>query len=178
MKTLTSDAHKKIIVLMLIVLGFANVVVWGGNAYKYLPTKTLYSSGVFFSTDGILVRFSDRLTLKSKDFNYSIKYSWAGKNNSMQEVGVASFGLRGDVVFEVNKSSSFGSNILNELDLDEDIIFNRTYMQSGVAKLSVLPLLGEFKGICYYLVNSKKVYCGTEKSRQIIVNNYKSGIGN
>ncbi|MNW13438.1 hypothetical protein D3C71_2113930 [compost metagenome] len=61
----------------------------------------------------------------------------------------------------VTDSSSFGPPLLTELELHEDFLFGRAYMQSGQAVISLVPLTGRFEAICYYLIFAKRVYCGT-----------------
>lgn len=156
------------VIAMLFILVASNVVVWGG-VVKVRPTGSLYSSGVLFSSDGAAINFSDRLDFKKNTFTYSVKYTWNGKVNSMQEVGTFDNDLLGGINIEVSKSSSFGSNLLNELDLDDDAIFNRSYMQSGRAKLFALRLPDEFGNYCYYLMFSEKIFCGAKKLYRLSV---------
>lgn len=152
-------------IVLLATLGLANFFVWGCKLVAETPVGSLYSSGTAFSTDGTVLTFYDKVTFKEDTFSFSTKYRWNDKSNTLQEFGSTSRGLWGDYLLAVHDSTTYGSSLLTELDLDEDFLFSRGYMQSAQAKLSLIPLFGEYAGICYYMIYERRVYCGTNTSR-------------
>lgn len=160
-------SQKQRLVALLLTLGLVNAAVWGSRGVTGTLTKNLYSSGLAFSSDGTPLKFSDKLQFKGAQFNFSVKYTWNNKTNTMQETGTARHGLWGEWLLVAKSSSSFGPSLLAELDLDEDLLFARSYMQSGHATLNALPLPGDFAGRCYYLIFMKKVYCGTSSANPL-----------
>lgn len=142
------------------VLVVANVMLWATYISPPLLPGSLYSLGVAFKADGSDLTFSDKLMFGDDRVNYAIKVNWDGKSNTMQEAGVASRGLRGQVDVLLKDVTSFGPSLLSEGVLEEEFAFNRSYMQGGHAQLSLLPLSGDFQDLCFYLIYLKKVYCG------------------
>jgi len=161
MRVFTEASQKQRLVALLLFLGLGNIVAWGSKVVTGTSTKNLYSSGLAFSSDGTPLRFSNKLQLKGTTFNYSVKYSWNNKINIMQETGTARRGLLGDWFLTVKTSSSIGPSMLAELELDDDLLFARSYMQSGHATINALTLPGDLAASCYYLIHMQKTYCGS-----------------
>lgn len=145
----------------MIILGVANLLAWGNKLLTTQEPNNLYSSGMTFGADGTTLNFTNKLEFSADKFIFSNKYSWNNKNNTFIETGDVRHGLWGQQVLAVTKSSSFGPPLLAELELDEDFLFGRAYMQTGQAVINIVPLTGDFEGVCYYLIFAKRAYCGT-----------------
>lgn len=165
MKLITGLPQKTILATLLVILGSMNVLVWGVKLYSSAPSLSRYSSGTAFSRDGTILSFTDKFEVNAKNFSFVVRYNWNDKSNTMQETGRASYSLLGKWDLAVEDSSSVGISLLADMDLEEDFLFGRNYMQSGSAVISVLPISGEFEGLCYYVLFVKKVYCGAKKLR-------------
>lgn len=151
--------------ILLIVLLLANLFVWGGKHLQGFPDGALYSTGNAFSADGKLLIFADRLQFKGGHFSYGLKVNWDDKTNLMQEAGLASRGIRGELKVELRDSASFGSPILGIVELDDELSFGRSYLQSRHANMSMLPLSGEFEKNCYYMLYTQRTFCGSTTQR-------------
>jgi hypothetical protein len=161
MKNITNPNQTKVIIILIIIFSLMNITLWGQKLLGGFP-DSLYSSGIAFSSDGTALKFSDRFAFQDKHFNFSVKYNWNNKTNTMQETGIATHDLFGGLNIAIDDSSSFGSSLLGDIELDEELLFGRSYMQSGRANISVIPLSGsgEFDKLCYYLLFLERVYCG------------------
>jgi hypothetical protein len=160
MKVMMKKNKRILVALLLIGLGSGNLLVWGCKVFKGFPVGDLYSSGEVFGVNGTVVGFSDKLKFKGDNFSLSAKYNWQDKSNAVQETGTASQGLWGQWLIDIKDSSSFGPSLLGSLELDDDFLFTRSYLQAGAARISLLPMPGEFEKNCYYFLFSKEVHCG------------------
>lgn len=163
MKFLANLTQKQYLLVALFFLAVGNLLVWGIRVVESVPSNPLYSTGTTFASDGTVLSLADKLEFKGDHVNYTLKIKWNDQNNSMQESGIATHGLRGELNIDIQKSSSFGPSILTALDLDDELFFSRAYMQHGHARVSLLSLPGEFKKKCYYFLFTKKIYCGSSK---------------
>ncbi|QXH74832.1 hypothetical protein KSS92_10155 [Pseudomonas atacamensis] len=148
------------LILLALLLAAANLLLWGGILLKSFPVGSLYSSGTTFAADGLEINFTDQVLLKHPRINYTIKMRWDGKSNIMQETGSMTYGLRGQLLLSLNDARNVGPSLLSEFDLEDDLAFNRIYVNSGKAVLSVIPISGDFEGLCYYIIHLNKVHCG------------------
>lgn len=167
MNLLADVSQKHRLAALLLTLGLLNALVWGTRSVADQSPVNYYSTGTAFSSDGTVLRFSDKFQMKAKAFSFSAKYIWNNKINTMQEIGTTQRGLWGDVQLTVNSTSSFGPSLLGEVELDDELLLTRSYMQSGQATMNILPLTGDFAGLCYYLIYMHKVYCGTNNANPL-----------
>ena len=149
--------------LLVIILGGANVFVWGEKGLAKFPEGILYSTGTAFSLNGAALKMSDKLTFSEEHFSYSVKVDWDNKTNLMQEVGIAKRGVRGEYDVVLDSSSSFGPSVLAEGLLDDYLSFRRSYLQTHRAKIRLLPLSGEYQGLCYLFLHMQKLSCGSSR---------------
>jgi hypothetical protein len=149
------------LILLSFALVVANLLVWGNTLLRGFPSGSLYSAGTTFAADGMEINFTDQVLLKHSRVNYTIKVRWGDKNNIMQETGSMSRGVRGQMLLSLNDARSIGPSLLSEFKLEDDLAFNRIYVNSGAAVLNVIPISGDFKGLCYYIIYFNSVHCGT-----------------
>lgn len=154
--------QSKVSRLMLLVCALmaANLLIWGEILLRGFPVGSLYSSGTTFAADGVEINFTDQVLLKYPRVSYTVKMRWDGKSNIMQETGNMSYGWRGQLLLSLNDARNVGPSLLSEFDLEDDLAFNRIYINSGKAVLSVIPIPGDFEGLCYYIIHLSKVHCG------------------
>jgi hypothetical protein len=148
------------LIIFALALVAANFILWSSVLLKSFPVGSLYSSGTTFTADGMEINFTDQVLVKHSRVNYTIKMRWDGKSNIMQETGSMSYGLLGQLLLSLNDARSIGPSLLSEFDLEDDLAFNRIYVNSGKAVLSVIPVSGDFEGLCYYIIHLNKVHCG------------------
>lgn len=150
---------------LILILALANIAFWGRQIGAPIPAYTLYSSGTTFSLDGEAVNFSERMMLNHEKISYAIKVNWAGKIHTAQHTGKVSQGFRGELNIFLQDSSSFGASLIDEAQLDEDILFNRSYLENGHAELKFLPVPVDIDGRCFYLIYMQRVQCGANHLR-------------
>lgn len=165
MKYMKPGRQRQILLGGVITLSLANLIVWGEKVFAGFPTGSLYSSGTAISAIGSEFNYSDKLEFKDEHYNFALRINWDGKTNIMQESGLASHDLWGAININVTHSSSFGPPALSEINLGDDLLFGRSYMQGGHGTIRLIPFTGDFSGICYYFYYMKKVYCGANQLR-------------
>lgn len=148
---------------LIILLFLSNLLVWGAGTH--IPMYTLYSSGTVFSNDGKAIGFSERTMLNLARLSHSIRLNWDGKSTTAQFTGDASHGWLGEIDISIQDSSTFGTSLVDGVQLDEDVLFNLSYLQSGHASLKLLPLPVDLNGQCFYLIYLQKVQCGSSTLR-------------
>lgn len=154
------SSSKKLLVLV-VLLAFANLIVWGQRMVVDFSNKNLYSSGVAFSVDGAPLHFTNRLIFKKTSFISSIKYNWGAKTSAMQQSGNVAQGMLGEWKFTFNDSVKSGPSVFDDLEFKDDFTFNRLYMESGRARLRLLPIAENLGGQCFYFIRMALVYCGS-----------------
>lgn len=170
MKYLTQYSPKQRLLILLVALGTANLLVWGAKWVAGFPAGALYSTGTVYTADGTRVKFSGKLEFKGNHFNLWTRAHWNGKSNSMYEVGSVTHGALGEFNVQLESASSFGPPVLAEVELDDELAFSRVSMQGGLDKMSMLPLVGDFNELCYYLLYRKRVYCGGQQNAPLARN--------
>jgi hypothetical protein len=161
--TIDNSARTRTVTALIGVLVLANIMIWSQNSPTSFSTLKRYSSGTAFSSDGKIINHSDKLEINDEHFSFVVKYKWDDQNSVLHESGKISRGAMGIWDVTMEDSSYFGSPVLKELELDDDLLFGRRYMQSGKGMVRILPMYGELEGFCYYLIISKRVYCGSKR---------------
>lgn len=156
------------LMLLIGLLAVANLLSWGAHLLRPFASDRLFSSGVAFAADGTELRFNDLLTLKGDRVNYQLKVRWDNNINIMQEAGTAWRGWFGEAHMVLSNTHSIGPSVLSQVPLDQDMLFSRSYLQSGKAQLSAFPLGGDFQGLCLYLIDMKKVHCAASVVRSAV----------
>ena len=160
---LTELSSMQVKVGIIIALLALNAIVWGRKATEIFPEGKIYASGTAFANDGTVLNYVDALQFKDEYFSFSLKVNWKDKSNTMQEAGLATRSFLGAYDVTLTTINSFGESVLDNVDLDEDMMFNRGYMQGGNAKVKLLPIADDFDGVCYYLMYLNRVYCGAAR---------------
>lgn len=165
MKPSSYLASPKVLLITILLLTLGNIFFWSMQLTSKLPQQTLYSSGVTFSSDGIALRYINRVLFKKERITSSFKFYWNDKTSTSQKSGQIHPGWKGDWNVLYDKFTNSGPSAIDELDLEEDFTFNRIYLQSNQAQISILPLSGDFGATCFYFIHLAQVYCGASTLR-------------
>ncbi|MNF93633.1 hypothetical protein D3C84_763150 [compost metagenome] len=153
-------AQQRLYILLGLLLA-ANLLLWGNKFVVALPAGALYSSGTAIGKDGAPLQYFDMLEFKREHFNYGLIIPLDGESSVIQTTGIAYHGLRGQFIVKLKGANSFGPSLLGKMLLNNNLIFDYSYLMVDGAKLSLLPMKEKFEGQCYYLLYRKRPYCGS-----------------
>jgi hypothetical protein len=157
MKARAKNVLKMLPVLAVVIIALLAVKL---QNYLMLPQGDLYSTGQAVTSNGDVVAFDDKLIFRGGGFSYAMYSSWGGKINVGQVGGEISPGYLGDIRFKLNRSANHGSPLLGDPLLDNSLAFNQSFARSKGASFSVVPIAGDFSGLCFYIIELSKAQCG------------------